>query len=77
MQDRSGVSPIKIDVTLRAAVMRAVGDIRAMLDSGRLPPPVNDNRCRACSLIDICQPAAVAARDRQASARAALFDPDA
>jgi hypothetical protein len=36
--------------------------IRAMLASGRLPPPVNDARCRECSLKDICQPEALGDR---------------
>lgn len=69
--------PVAIDAALRAAVVQAIADIRTMLASGRLPPPVNDSRCRACSLIDICQPAALAARDKQAAARASLFEPDA
>jgi CRISPR-associated exonuclease Cas4 len=30
------------------------------MDRHVLPPPVNDERCRACSLIDACQPAALA-----------------
>jgi CRISPR-associated exonuclease Cas4 len=69
--------PVAVDAALRAAVVQAVADIRAVLASARLPPPVNDKRCRACSLIDICQPAALAARDQQAALRASLFDPDA
>ena len=31
-----------------------------MLDSGILPPAVNDERCEHCSLKDICQPEAMA-----------------
>lgn len=69
--------PVAVDAALRAAVVQAVADIRAVLASARLPPPVNDKCCRACSLIDICQPAALAARDQQAALRASLFDPDA
>jgi CRISPR-associated exonuclease Cas4 len=69
--------PVAVDTALRTAVVQAVTEVRAMLASGRLPPPANDKRCRACSLIDICQPAALAARDRQAELRASLFDPDA
>ncbi|MFO0145798.1 MAG: CRISPR-associated protein Cas4 [Betaproteobacteria bacterium] len=69
--------PVAINATLRAAVVQVVAQIRAMLASRRLPPAVNDKRCRACSLVDICQPAALAARERQAALRASLFDPDA
>jgi CRISPR-associated exonuclease Cas4 len=67
---------VAIDAALRESVARAIGEIRAMLAFGKLPAPVNDKRCRACSLIDICQPAALAARDRQAAIRAQLFEPD-
>lgn len=68
---------IEIDAGLRAAVEEAVLAIRAMLARGALPPPVADARCRACSLIDLCQPQALAARETQRHLRSALFDPDA
>jgi CRISPR-associated exonuclease Cas4 len=68
---------VTIDAALRATVEQAVSAIRAMLATGALPPPVNDKRCHACSLIDICQPQALAARDVQVRLRSALFDPDA
>jgi CRISPR-associated exonuclease Cas4 len=48
--------------------------IRGMLVSGVLPPPVNDGRCRECSLKEICQPEAVAVRERQHKAAAELFE---
>lgn len=67
---------VAVDATLRMAVEQAVRAIRAMLASGTLPPPANDARCRACSLIDICQPHALAAREAQRRLRSALFDPD-
>lgn len=67
---------IPIDAALRTAVEHAVQAIRAMLGSGQLPPPVNDSRCRACSLIDICQPHALSAKAKQAALRSALFEPD-
>lgn len=46
---------------LRKMVEETVSAIRAMLASGRLPPPVNDKRCRGCSLKEICQPQVLAA----------------
>lgn len=67
---------VMVDAEQRAAVEAAVQAIRAMLASDRLPPPANDSRCRACSLIDICQPQALAAHAVQSRLRAALFDPD-
>jgi CRISPR-associated exonuclease Cas4 len=44
-----------------------------MLASGRLPPPVNDARCKECSLNTICQPGAVAARMKFKQLRIELF----
>lgn len=69
------------EVAITPALHRLVGEtaaaIRAMLASGTLPPPVNDNRCRECSLKDICQPEAVAMHDRQKLLENELFNPDA
>jgi CRISPR-associated exonuclease Cas4 len=64
---------VELTPALRALVVDVTTAIRAMLASGCLPPPVNDARCRECSLIEICQPAALAARDAQSELRAALF----
>lgn len=66
---------VTITPALRERVEQAVSEVRPMLAAGRLPPPVNDERCRACSLVDLCQPQALAAREAQADARRHLFDP--
>ncbi len=68
---------ITIDGLLRAAVEAVTLAIRAMLATGVLPPPANDRRCHACSLVEICQPHALAARVLQRRMRCDLFDPDA
>lgn len=68
---------VAISTALRAEVESTLAAMRAALAAGILPPPVNDARCRECSLIDLCQPAALAARDRQHRLAAQLFDPDA
>ena len=65
---------VEITPALRALVVETAESIRAMLASGRLPPPVNDARCRECSLIELCQPAALTARSAQNALRAALFE---
>ncbi len=64
---------VAITSELRDLVIETAEAIRAMLASGQLPPPVNDARCRECSLIEICEPAALAAKDIQAELRAELF----
>jgi len=47
---------VLIDAELRAATIAAIDGAQAILDSGKTPPPVNEKRCRACSLIDLCEP---------------------
>lgn len=61
---------------LRTLVTQTLESIRAMLASGRLPPPLTDQRCRECSLKELCQPTAIDARALQRRLREALFDPD-
>ncbi|MBY0577507.1 MAG: CRISPR-associated protein Cas4 [Burkholderiales bacterium] len=65
---------VEITPELRRKVEETVAAIRAMLDSGKLPPPANDARCRECSLKEICQPEAVAALDAQHEMMNSLFD---
>ena len=70
---------VAITAALQEAVTHTAGAVRQMLASGQLPPPLAPEsaarRCKACSLIDRCQPQATHAG--VAAARAALFDPDA
>ena len=58
---------------LRDKVEETVNAIRAMQDSCKLPPPVNDARCKECSLKEICQSDALAGRHRLKSLREKLF----
>ncbi|WP_297927567.1 CRISPR-associated protein Cas4 [Metallibacterium sp.] len=67
---------VAITAELRALVVQTVDAIRAMLASARLPPPVNDARCKECSLHTLCQPEVVAAAARRRAELAHLFDPD-
>lgn len=66
---------VAITPELRRLVEETAQAIRAMLTSGRLPAPANDARCRECSLKDICQPEAIADRQRQHDQRQGLFSP--
>ncbi len=66
---------IEIEITsgLREMAMEATDQVRAMMDGGVLPPPVDDDRCPKCSLIDACLPSLVR---RAATAQAnQLFRP--
>ena len=51
---------VAITPELRGVVEATVIAVRQMMEQHALPPPVNDERCRACSLIDACQPSALA-----------------
>ena len=66
---------VAITPELRQLVIETAEAIRAMLTSGKLPPPVNDSRCKECSLKDICQPEAIADRSRQRQQQRDLFNP--
>jgi len=68
---------VAITQALRDKVEESVNAIRAMMDSGKLPPPVNDARCKECSLKEICQPQAVAERAVQHGLLETLFEPEA
>ena len=67
---------VAIDDDLRAAVEAAVGEVRRLLAAGSLPPPLNDDHCRACSLRDLCQPEAVARSSKRSAVLATLFELD-
>ncbi len=70
---------VAITPLLRASVIQTAQAIRAMLATAKLPPPLEceqaARRCKACSLLDRCQPQA--AHAGLVAARAALFEPDA
>ena len=72
---------VQITGELFRQVEQTVTPIRGMLGSRRLPAPVNDSRCKECSLNEGCQPRAMAARAQLHSLRAGLLaldgEPDA
>lgn len=47
---------VPITSALRAETQRVIEEVRTRLQQGTLPPPVSDERCQHCSLIDICLP---------------------
>ena len=64
---------VAIDADLRGAVEEATNAVRALLASTMLPPPVNDARCKNCSLIELCQPRILGTPDRYRSLLADLY----
>jgi len=50
---------------LRSRTISIIGEVRAMLRSGVMPPAVNDRRCPNCSLIEACRPEVMASENRE------------
>lgn len=67
---------VAITPELKTLVEETAAAIRATLTSGKLPSPVNDARCKECSLKDICQPEALAGQGKQHQQRQDLFNPE-
>lgn len=65
---------VRITAKLRGLVAELVPQVREMLKSHRLPPPVNDSRCRNCSLLDLCQPKLLDATRQLAQELSGLFE---
>ena len=61
---------------LRARIESTVAAVRHLLQSGVMPPPLNDDHCRACSLRDLCQPEAVARTPERSAVLNTLFAAD-
>lgn len=67
---------VAITDSLRQQVEETVSAVRALLASGKLPPPVNDARCKECSLKEICQPQALTDKTHQREILTGLFTVD-
>jgi len=67
---------VAITPELRRAVEECIAEIRAAFAAQKLPPPVNDKRCRECSLAELCQPEALAARETQRRLASTLYEPE-
>jgi CRISPR-associated exonuclease Cas4 len=66
---------VEFDQMLRQQVEQTVIEIRTMMADKILPPPVNDARCRHCSLKESCMPAVVGEKARAAALLRDLFVP--
>lgn len=65
--------PVLIDESLREITLDAIKGALDIFSTGKTPPPTDDKkRCRACSLIDLCEPA-VFRNDHSARYLADLF----
>lgn len=50
---------VPFDQELRSLVVETTQAVRHLLAAGKLPPPVADQRCRDCSLLETCMPYAI------------------
>jgi CRISPR-associated exonuclease Cas4 len=64
---------VEITPSLRQLVASTTDSIRNMLRDAKLPPPINDSRCKECSLKEICQPEAIAWQAKQQQHKQTLF----
>ena len=67
---------VTVDTDLRAKTELTVEAVRHLLKSGEMPPPLNDDHCRACSLRDLCQPEALTPTQEHVAVRHSLFEVD-
>ena len=73
MQTRHRVSIVFSD-DLRAQTLATIAAVRELLNSGQTPPPDYSKRCKACSLVEICQPELLEKRDRSVGYVEGLFE---
>lgn len=66
---------VELDQPLRQQVEQTVIEIRKMMADKILPPPVNDARCRHCSLKESCMPAVIREKARAAALLRDLYVP--
>jgi len=57
---------VPIDEQLRSSTEHQIRQLRDLVNSGVTPAPVDDKRCRLCSLNDICMPGAVCGKSAEA-----------
>jgi CRISPR-associated exonuclease Cas4 len=50
---------VQFDEALRSLVVESINQVRQLLAARKVPPPVADERCSDCSLIEPCMPYAV------------------
>lgn len=53
--------PVRMDAALRALTVQTAQAARGNIAAGRTPSPVLTSACRRCSLLDLCNPACLAA----------------
>ena len=73
MQTRHRV-PVVFSDDLRTQTLATIAAVRELLNSDQTPPPNYSKRCKACSLVEICQPALLGKQDRSVGYVERLFE---
>lgn len=71
MQTRHRV-PVVFLEGLRQTTLHTIAQVRELLKSGKTPPPEYGRHCKACSLVEVCQPKLLE-RDRSVGYVVGLF----
>ena len=64
--------PVAFSGSLRQETLAVIEQVRSLLESGSTPLPVYGKHCKACSLVEICQPQLMG-KDRSAGYVEGLF----
>lgn len=67
---------VRFDDELRSLTEETVQEVRRLLVTATVPPPVADARCPKCSLFDACMPFTLAGMPGKMDDIAALYDPE-
>ena len=73
MQTRHRV-PVVFSDDLRTQTLATIAAVRELLNSGQTPPSHYGKRCKACSLVEICQPELLGKRDRSVGYVEGIFE---
>lgn len=65
---------IALTASLKEQVEEIAEEVHRMLSEKRIPPPVNDERCRDCSLREACMPHVAGNVDKNRRAARELFE---
>ena len=66
---------VELDDELRRRTLKTIEAVRIQFGRQNLPPPVNDDRCRNCSLINACLPSVIGETSRVRGHQGTLFTP--
>jgi CRISPR-associated exonuclease Cas4 len=65
---------INFDAALRQKTLDVIAAVRVLFDSGKTPKAKFEKKCKACSLLDLCNPT-VTGNDKSRTYAQALFNP--